>query len=209
VRAPNLQIRPGKGPRLSELVGRLVASPTLYNLLQRLCGTEHTLRRLRPLLADTAGRRVLDVGGGTGVALSVLPEPRRYLWLDTDPAKLRGLPSAVSGVRAVLGDATRLPLRPRSVDIALCLAMSHHLSDAQLEAMLGELARVVCQRLVFLDAVVARSVRSHLLWAIDRGRHPRSAAALRAALERRFRILSLEEYAVHHRYLLCTAAPLG
>jgi ubiquinone/menaquinone biosynthesis C-methylase UbiE len=198
--------RPG---HLSGVARRLLGSPALYRILQTLCGTEHTLRRLRPLLADTAGQRVLDVGAGTGIAMSLLPEPRRYIWLDEDPAKLPRAHTSATVVRAILADATRLPLRERSIDVALCLAMSHHLSDTQLEAMLAELARVVRHRLVFLDAlVVASSLRSRLLWAIDRGRHPRTSGVLREAIERRFRILSLEEYAVQHRYMLCTATPI-
>lgn len=192
----------------SGVLGRVVGSPLLYNALQRLCGARHTLRRLRPLLADTAGQRVLDVGAGTGIALSLLPEQTRYIWLDTDTAKLRGVRTPGARARAIVGDATRLPLRDRCVDVALCLAMSHHLSDARLEAMLGELARVVDRRLIFLDAlVVGNSIRSRLLWAIDRGRHPRTLDTLRAAIERRFEIVTLEEYAVHHRYVLCTAVP--
>ncbi len=164
--------RPDTKPgRLSGVARPLLGSPALYKVLQRVCGTEHTLRRLRPLLADTAGQRVLDVGAGTGIAMSLLPEPQRYIWLDEDAAKLPRAHGSATIVRAILGDATRLPLRERSIDVALCLAMSHHLSDPQLEAMLGELARVVRHRLV------ANSVRSRLLWAIDRGRHPRTPSA--------------------------------
>jgi len=192
---------------LSGVVGRIIGSPAIYKVLQRAFGTQQTLDRLRPLVADTAGQRILDVGAGTAIARSLLPEPEGYIWLDVDPVKLRGVHSA-TGLRAILADATRLPLQTGSIDVALCLAMSHHLSDPQLEAVLTELARVVRHRLVFLDAVVvAHRLRSRLLWAIDRGRHPRTPAALLAAIERRFRILSLEEYAVQHRYLLCTATP--
>jgi SAM-dependent methyltransferase len=171
-------------------------------------GYEHTRRRLRPLLADTAGRVVLDVGAGTGRVVPLLPPSARYIWLDNDVDKLRGARPADGRLRGILGDATRLGLRADSVDVALCLAMSHHLADAELEAMFAELARVVRERLVFLDAVVVPwSPRSRLLWALDRGRYPRTLPVLRAAIERRFEIRTVEQYAVYHRYLLCTAAP--
>ena len=189
------------------LIRRVVGDPRLYDGVQRLFGLEQTRRRLRPLLANTAGRLVLDVGAGTGLAVPVLPRSARYVWLDNDADKLRGARAAGGGLRGMLGDATRLGLRDLSVDVALCFAMSHHLDDAELEAMLTELARVVRERLVFLDAVlVPGSTRSRLMWAIDRGQHPRTLSALRAALERRFTISTLEEYTVYHRYLLCTGA---
>ena len=193
---------------ISALLRRVVGDPRVYDALQRLCGLEHTRRRLRPLLADTAGRVVLDVGAGTGLVVPLLPRSARYVWLDNDPDKLRGIRPAHGHLRGILGDATQLGLRDGSVDVALCLAMSHHLADEQLTAMLAELARVVRDRLVFLDAVVVPgSVRSRLLWAIDRGRHPRTGSMLRGALEREFEILTVHEYAVYHHYLLCTAAP--
>jgi SAM-dependent methyltransferase len=190
------------------LLRRVVGDPKVYDAVQRLFGLEHTRRRLRPLLADTAGRLVLDVGAGTGLVQPLLPPTARYVWLDNDVDKLRGARPAGGRLRGILGDATRLGLRDGTVDVALCLAMSHHLADHELEAMLAELARVVRERLVFLDAVVVpSSLRSRLLWSLDRGRHPRTLPALRAAIERRFEIRTLEQYAVYHRYLLCTAAP--
>jgi SAM-dependent methyltransferase len=190
------------------LFRRVVSDPRIYDAVQRLCGLEHTRQRLRPLLAETARSLVLDVGAGTGLVMPLLPPSARYIWLDNDPDKLRGALSAAERLRGMLGDATRLGLRDRSVDVAICFAMSHHLTDAELEAMLAELARVIRERLVFLDAVVVpRSPRSRLLWALDRGRHPRTLPTLRTAIERHFAIRTLEQYAVYHRYLLCTAAP--
>jgi SAM-dependent methyltransferase len=190
------------------LLGRVTGDPRVYNALQRLFGLEHTRRRLRPLLAEAAGRLVLDVGAGTGLVVPLLPPSARYVWLDNDPAKLHGVRSTQRSLRGVLGDATRLGFRDRSVDLALCLAMSHHLADGELAAMLSELARVVRGHLVFLDAVVVPgSIRSRVLWALDRGRHPRTLPALRAALERCFDIGTCEEYAVYHRYILCIATP--
>jgi len=193
---------------LPSFIRRVVGDPRLYDRVQRLFGLELTRRRLRPLLADTGGRLVLDVGAGTGLAVPVLPMSARYVWLDNDPDKLRGARDTHRAPRGILGDATRLGLRDLSIDVVLCFAMSHHLGDAQLEAMLAELARVVRERLVFLDAVVVPgSPRSRLMWAIDRGQHPRTLPALRAALERRFTIDTIEQYTVYHRYLLCTASP--
>jgi hypothetical protein len=65
----------------------------------------------------------------------------------------------------VLGDATQLSFQDRTMDAALCVAMAHHLSDGELEAMRADAAPVVRERLIFVDAVtVPRSLASALLW---------------------------------------------
>jgi ubiquinone/menaquinone biosynthesis C-methylase UbiE len=87
--------------------------------------------------------RVLDVRAGTGIARSLLPDPERSIWLDEDRAKLPRVQASAMVTTGILAAATRLLLRDRSIDVALCLAMSHHLSDPQLETMLSEIARVV------------------------------------------------------------------
>jgi hypothetical protein len=43
-----------------------------------------------------------------------------------------------------------------SIDVALCLALSHHLTDVQLERMIDELRGVVRRGLVFFDALDVR-----------------------------------------------------
>src|SRR5439155_24151670 len=103
---------------------------------------------------------------------------------------------------AVLGDATNLPLRDRSVDWAICVSVSHHLDDHGFGLMLDELRRVTRDRVVFLDAVASPAVRSRLLWRYDRGRHPRPVEVLRRELSSRFEIVSAEEFTTLHRYLL-------
>jgi len=70
------------------------AIPRIYDAVQRFCGLGHTRRRLRPLLADTAGRVVLDVGADTDLVVPLLPPSSRYLWLDNDLDKLRGARTA-------------------------------------------------------------------------------------------------------------------
>jgi len=192
---------------LSRTLTRIIGGPGLYNAVQIACGVRHTHARLRPLLADTDDKLVLDLGAGTGLALPILPRRARYVWVDRDPLKLHGCPLEIRR-RAVIGDATQLPFRDRRVDVALCFALSHHLADAQLEAMLGELQRVVRDRVIFVDAVdVPGRLLSRLLWRIDRGSYPRRRDVLLHALARRFTIERLDEYAVYHRYLLCTARP--
>jgi SAM-dependent methyltransferase len=184
-------------------LGPIEGIPFIDDLIQRLAGARRISRRIRPLLAEADGTLVLDSGAGTGNFEALLPRSARYLWLDTDSRKLARF-RRKSRAPAILGDATRLPLRDRSVDWALAVGMSHHLSDDELGRMLDELRRVVRERLFFLDAVVTPAVTSRLLWRYDRGRHPRTADLLRKQLATRFNIVRDEEFTVLHRYLLVT-----
>ena len=190
------------------VVSWLVARPWAYNVTQRLAGLEIIKRRVAPILAATAGKTVLDVGAGTGLYVSALPRSAHHIWFDGDPQKLRGFQGSPIGTRrAIIGDAVNLGLRDRSVDCALCLHVTHHLDDAQLERLLDELARVVRETLIFQDAVKTRRLASRLLWRWDRGRHPRDAEALTAALQKRFVIERAERYSTLHEYLLIVATP--
>ena len=182
----------------------IVAVPAVYDLVQRLAGAESLFRRMRPVLAQTEGAVVLDAGAGTGSLEALLPPSAHYLWLDTDSQKLTGFRKK-STAPAILGDATRIPLRDRSVDWAMSIGVSHHLDDDELGRMLDELRRVANRRLFFLDAVLNPTYTSRLLWRYDRGRHPRSADTLRRLLAARFTIVSDEEFTIRHRYLLVTA----
>jgi uncharacterized protein YbaR (Trm112 family) len=186
-------------------VRAIVGIPFIYDVVQRLAGAERVSRRIRPLLAQTEGALVLDAGAGTGNYEALLPRSARYLWLDSDSNRLAGF-RAKSSAPAILGDATRMPLRDGSVDWALAIGMSHHLSNGELSRMLDELRRVVAHRLFFLEPVATSSSRSRLLWRYDLGRHPRSADVLRNQLAMRFQILSDEEFTVLHRYLLVTGS---
>jgi uncharacterized protein YbaR (Trm112 family) len=207
---PNLLLAPcgPEGEHARGLAGRaicsVVAIPRVYDLVQRLAGAPTIFRRVEPILHEADLALVLDVGGGTGSAQTLLPSSARYVLLDSDPRKLEGF-RAKSDAPAILGDATRLPFGDGSVDWALSIAVSHHLDEPSLNRMLDELRRVVTGRLLFLDAVTTERRVSRTLWRYDGGRHPRSADALLRAIAARFEVVTHEEFTVYHRYLLVTA----
>jgi ubiquinone/menaquinone biosynthesis C-methylase UbiE len=151
---------------------------------------------------------VLDVGGGTGTLASALSSGATYICVDNDPAKLARLKAKLPATAAVLGDVTRLPFADRSIDDAVSVAVTHHLSDHELKLFVGELARVARARVIVFDAILEpRSRRGSLLWRIDRGSHPRSAAKLAAALEGSLDCLQSERFSVHHHYLVWVGEP--
>jgi SAM-dependent methyltransferase len=97
----------------------------------------------RGALADLelgSRERILDVGCGTGELTRVLTDecPGRVLGVDADLALLRV--AADAGLPVVAGDATRLPFRDDSVDLAVCQALLVNLPDPP--AAVAEFVRV-------------------------------------------------------------------
>jgi SAM-dependent methyltransferase len=179
----------------------------LYDIVQWAVGGAKVYARLIPRLAGAGDRSVLDVGAGTGGLRRLLPDDCHYIWMDTDPQKLRGY-RALPGDQAMLGSAVDLPLASGSVDQALLMAVAHHLEDAALRQALREIARVVREKLVFLDPI-ARPDRlaSRFLWGIDRGSFPRSPEVLRSFLEECYVLEQAEVFTVLHSYFICVARP--
>ena len=191
---------------------RLIASPTLYDLVQIAAGASLVRRRLRSLVpALPQDAIVIDVGAGTGLYRNIWPVARRYICFDLDPLKLNGFRARFSDA-TVQGDATRLPFATQSAHAVACTLMSHHLSDNQFAAMLQEIARVLKPGGVLLFAdPLWRPARlpGRLLWKLDRGSFPRDASTLRQSIERHFRIERWIEFARWHRYAACVAVREG
>ena len=193
---------------LDKVLHRIVANPWVYDHFQKFMGREQTLRRLKPYLADSGGRVVLDVGGGTGSVETIVPPSATYISLDNDWQKHQGLKRKWPAALSIQGDATSICLQNKSVDYAMCIALTHHLTDDQLPLLFKELARVVKCKLIFLDPVKSEgSIISGILWRYDRGAYPRSAEALKMILERYFEIEEIEQYTLQHTYILCSAKP--
>jgi ubiquinone/menaquinone biosynthesis C-methylase UbiE len=194
--------------RAYSVIERITENPAVYDLVQRAFGYADTARRLEAKIAEAPGGRLLDVGAGTGTWATLARPTHTYVALDVDPLKLERLRAKHPSVETVKGDACALPFADGSFEDVLCVAVSHHLDDAQLATAFAEMARVATRRLVFLDALKRNTFTGRLLWAIDRGAHPRSLETLRTQLERRFRVTSEEVYTHRHTYVLWTAERL-
>ena len=185
------------------LADRIVGSPVVYDCVQRLAGRDAIARRLAPWLAGASGR-VLDVGGGTGQLQSQLRRDVRYVCVDLELPKLVELKQRSANAGAFVADGAALPFRSDTIDTVLLFAVIHHLSEAAMRSVCAEILRVLVPggELIVLDAVRSSRLPGRLLWAIDRGSHPRSAAAISELLERSFQMVDATTFRVLHEYCL-------
>lgn len=192
---------------LRRVLHSLVSNPKVYDVWQRAVGSEENIRRVRQRLTDMKGGIVLDAGAGTGEGLRSLPASAKYLWFDTDPQKLAGFRAKAPSALAVIGDATNIGLKDKSVHCTICLQMSHHLTDSQLTGFFREAARI-SRMLVFVDAVEQKnSWLRTTLWKYDRGSFPRSAETLATMMARYFKLEHQESYSKLYKYVLFVGIP--
>jgi len=193
---------------LTKVLHKLVARPLVYDAVQKFFGVEECHRQLQPFLELTAGSLVLEVGAGTGDWAQFLPPTARYIWYDNDTDKLGGFRAKKLSPLAVLADAANICLKDKSVDYALCVSVSHHLTDEELDNFLRQLAQICRKKLIFMDGYrYDSSLISNLMWKYDRGSHPRYPDAIQAAIQKWFDIDRKAEFSVYHHYLICTGTP--
>ena len=121
------------------------------------------LRRLREGLIGAPGRRLADIGGGTGnYALALKRDGWEPVVVDRSPAMLAR--SADKGLETVEADAQRLPLDSDSFDAAMMISMLHHVEDRA--AALAEARRILKAggRLVLLGFTAEDAAT---LWILD------------------------------------------
>jgi ubiquinone/menaquinone biosynthesis C-methylase UbiE len=188
-------------------------NPRLYDLSQVLLGARRSNRRLKAVLdALPAPRRVLDVGGGTGISEPLFPASALYVCLDLDPDRLRTFAQAHPQRAAIAADAARLPFATASADMVLCRGVLHHLDERRLQALIEEVERVLNPEgtLVVLEPIFSRDwLPGRILWRLDEGAHPRDPDALRSALKATLELKTWQQYAIYHRYALASFSRAG
>jgi SAM-dependent methyltransferase len=98
------------------------------------------LDALRPALADASGRRLADIGGGTGnYALALKHEGWAPVVIDRSPEMLAF--AARKGLTTETAVAEDLPFADESFDAAMLVSMLHHCADTG--AALSEARRIL------------------------------------------------------------------
>jgi SAM-dependent methyltransferase len=153
---------------------------------------------------------LVDVGGGTGRLKPLIPADARHICIDVDWLKLARYATRFQDGVPIYGDALSLPLRSGVARSVAFIAISHHLSDEQLDLAFSEIARVQApgSTLFFLDSVQAADrTASRLLWRHDRGAYARTAERLLCELRKHFRVVDSFEFTILHRYFACRCQP--
>ncbi len=167
-------------------------------------------RRIADLVGDLdQDAVVLDIGGGTGLSRAWLNLPPQYLCLDIDRDKLATFNREYGIGNAIQADGSHLPIKDGAVDLALCVNVSHHLTDDVLTSLVRETMRALKNngRFVFVDAVwdPFRTV-SKMLWHYDRGSTPHTTEAFHALFTQEAVLRSWEVLPIYHHYLIAVLA---
>ena len=187
-----------------DLLHGIASRPWFYDRIQSFAGQKENLDRIARHAGALGAGTVVDVGGGTGTSRTLWPTNCRYVCLDLEMPKLEGFRSRVPDGLAVLSDATQMPIATGVVDVVMCMAVAHHLTDGMLNQVFGEALRVlrVGGRRILLDPVLNRKLLAgRILWRLDRGSHPRTAEELRENLEGKFHVVHWEKFAIYHEYV--------
>jgi len=118
------------------------------------------LEAARPCLASP-GARLLDLGCGSADIPAFVRRRLPHvvpIGIDVKPLHLGEVPGSVLPVR---GDARRLPVRARAVDVVTLTHFLHHFDDAEAILLLRESARITRGAIVVND--LRRSATSHLV----------------------------------------------
>lgn len=190
---------------VSKLRG-LASDPNVYDYLQKIFGSKTDtiiINQELSLLPEKGS--ALDVGGGTGLLRPPFPKTWKYTCLDSDQKKINGFHKKFPRDNFILASALDIPRSENTYDLCILSAVSHHLKSEELDKVLAEIFRVLRPdgQLLFLDALLNRkNTVGMLLWALDRGRFPRSLNELQGHIEKRFVITRRREWKVFHEIIL-------
>jgi SAM-dependent methyltransferase len=170
-----------------------------FHYVRMLLNGTRPLREVRAALDAGPDERVLDLGCGAGGFSTVVPG--EYVGIDLNP-------NYVAFARRRFGNPRRRFERRElaeldgreTFDKAIMASVLHHLSDAEADAVLARLARIVRTRLVVMDLDPdAASPLQAFLMAHDRGAFVRPAAAQCAILARHFAVVGERRFALASR----------
>jgi len=164
-----------------KLVERILGHPWIFDYVRPLAVGGIDMSSAYRRLACDDDAVVLDVGCGTGDALTHIGHFRNYLGLDTDQVALRHARTRHAGrpqVQFECRTCSAADFTERAVSHVSMVGLLHHLSDQQAIDLLGmlrecpTLVRAVSLDIIYLDG----RWYNNLLASLDRGKYCRDAA---------------------------------
>jgi ubiquinone/menaquinone biosynthesis C-methylase UbiE len=144
------------------------------------------------------GDRVVDIGCGTGEMAPAVPAGNAYVGVDLSLENVKharrvyGAP----GREFVQLDLTRTLIPGGPFDIALMIAVLHHMDDETAHAVLAQVAPQVTKRIVVLDLLALEgNPVQRMFVALDQGKHVRSFLEQEKILARHLRVVSGDVFA--------------
>ena len=162
--------------------GGLLENPVISKV-QRSCLDGGRVAGLSRTLKSYPYTSLLDVGCGWGECSTL--NKGIYFGLDNSFRKVQFAAHRYQGHIFLVGNATQLPFRSGSFDVAMLIDTSHHLSDQEVLQVLLELKRVSRKYIIISDPIVAdnQSRLSCFFYKLDRGGCYRNAGQMKAILD--------------------------
>lgn len=123
----------------TNLFSRIISIPFFYDLSQTITGGYRFKRKfVNNITPDIDGKRVLDIGCGTGFLASIIPDCE-YTGIDIDEKSIdRARERALDHCQFICADASQIldEFGPATFDSILATGIFHHLSPAQCDTIL-------------------------------------------------------------------------
>lgn len=178
---------------------KILEYPPVYNLFQRAVGADKPRRRLiEEQIVPLGNGRVLEVGCGPGTNCAWIPRSIEYVGCDLSEAYIAYARQRY-GDRAEffsvpVGQLAALSLKPFNAVFAI--AVLHHLSDAEIFTLCGEVIPLLEAGGVFITAdpcfASGQKRLERFITSCDRGRYVRYPEQYRALLARSFPVVDME-----------------
>ena len=172
----------------------LLSQPRWYDLLQEVLGANlHRRKFYRKHLQLQADARVLDIGCGTGILASIIPEDIEYIGCDMEAKYIEYARAKHSGRRTFLVEKVGGQVRKEwlgSFDLVNAHGLLHHLSDTDGDALLQTCHGYLRPggMMITVDGVfhAAQSWLSRKVVSLDRGQNIRTPQGYLEAGQRYF-----------------------
>lgn len=178
--------------------GMSLLQGALWTAARRVLNFGTYLAPVARAAALSPGDSVVDVGCGTGDMAAIVPPGCRYLGVDLSEDNLRTARDwqSAPGREFRQLDLTREPLPGGPFDVALVVAILHHMDDATIDTVLTQLVPQIRKRIVVMDFIAMEGNPVQRMWAaLDQGKHVRTLWQQKALLEKHMRIVSGDVFA--------------